>query len=83
MLIDSRAIKNYILLVIVKKLRIPYKLKESLYLLVIILEDLIFYKNKIICIKTELIELRIKGWRVIINFNILLLENNKAILKIL
>ena len=50
---DSRVTKNYILLKIVKKLKIPYKLKESLYLLVIILRDPISYKNKVIYIKTE------------------------------
>ena len=58
---DSGVIKNYILLKTVKRLKIPYKLKISPYLLVIILGDLIFYKNKVIYIKTELIKLRIKG----------------------
>ena len=80
---DSKVIRNYISLIIIEKLRIPYKLKENLYLLVIILEDLIFYKNRVICIKTELLELRIKRQRVIINFNILLLGNNKVVLKML
>ena len=61
MLIDSGAIKNYILLVIVKRLKIFYKLKKSLYLLVIILRNLIFYKNKVIYIKIKLVNLRIKG----------------------
>ena len=46
-----------------------------------ILEDLISYKNKVIYIKTELVELGIKGWTVIINFNILLLGKDKAVLK--
>ena len=66
-----------------KKLKIPYRLKESLYLLVIILGDLISYKNRVICIKIKPVDLKIKGQRVIINFNILLLGNNKAVLKIL
>ena len=57
---DSGVIKNYILLVIVKRLKIPYKLKENLYLLIIILGDLIFYGNKVIHIKIELLKLRIK-----------------------
>ena len=57
---DSRVIRNYILLVTVERLEIPYKLKESLYLLIIILGDLIFYKNKVIYIKIELIKLKIK-----------------------
>ena len=50
-------------------------------MLVIILEDLIFYKNKVICIKIKLVELKIEGQKIIINFNILLLGNNKAVLK--
>ena len=58
---DSRAIKNYILLAMAERLKIFYKLKENLYLLVIILGDPIFYKNKIIRIKTKPLELRIKG----------------------
>ena len=60
-LVDSKIIRNYILPIIVKRLGIPYKLKKNLYLLVIILEDPIFYKNKVIQIKIELIELKIKG----------------------
>ena len=58
---DSKVIKNYILLKTVKILKIFYKLKENLYLLIIILGDLIFYKNKVICIKIKLVDLRIKG----------------------
>ena len=57
---DSRAIKNYISLVTVKKLKIPYKLKENLYPLVTILGNLIFYKNKVIHIKTKPLKLKIK-----------------------
>ena len=66
-----------------ERLEIPYKLKENLYPLIIILGDPIFYKNKVICIKIKLIELKIKKQKVIINFNILLLKNNKALLKVL
>ena len=58
---DSRVIKNHILLVTVERLGIFYKLKENLYLLVTILGDLIFYKNRVIYIKTEPLELKIKG----------------------
>ena len=46
-----------------------------------ILGDPISYKNRVIYIKIELVELRIKGRTVIINFNILLLGKNKAVLK--
>ena len=67
----------------VKRLGILYKLKENLYLLVTILENLIFYRNGVIYIKIELLELKIKEWRVVISFNILLLGNNKAVLEML
>ena len=60
-MVDSRVTQNYILLKTVKRLEIPYKLKKGLYLLVIILENLISYKNRVIYIKTELVKLRIKG----------------------
>ena len=79
---DSKVIKNYISLATAKKLEILCKLKENLYLLVTILGNLIFYKNKVIYIKTELLELKIEGQKVIISFNILLLGNDKAVLKI-
>ena len=46
-----------------------------------ILGDPIFYKNKVIYIKIELVELKIKRQTVVINFNILLLEKDKAVLK--
>ena len=60
MLVNSKVTRNYILLATVKRLEILYILKENLYLSVIILENLIFYKNRVIRIKTELVELRIK-----------------------
>ena len=47
-----------------------------------ILGDPIFYKNKVIYIKTKLVELRIEGRIIIINFNILLLGKDKAVLEI-
>ena len=42
--------------------------------------DPISYKNKVIHIETKPVELRIKGQTVIINFNILLLGKDKAVL---
>ena len=64
-----------------EKLKIPYRLEENIYPLVTILKDLIFYKNGVIYIKIKLVKLRIKEQKVIINFNILLLGNNKVVLK--
>ena len=78
---DNGVIKNYILPIIAKRLEISYKLKENLYPLVTILGDPISYKNGVICIETKPLKLKIKGWRVVISFNILLLGNNKAVLE--
>ena len=78
----SRAIRNYILLKTAERLKILYKQKEYLYLLVIISEDPISYRYKVIYIKTKPVELRIKGRRIITNFNILPLEKDKVVLGI-
>ena len=43
--------------------------------------DPIFYKNGVIHIKTKPVEVRIKEQTVIINFNILLLGKDKAVLE--
>ena len=51
MLVDSRAIRNYILLVAVKRMGLLYRQKKYLYLLITILGDLIAYKGGIINLK--------------------------------
>ena len=50
---DSKVIRNYIIPKIVKQLKILYKEKEHLYLLVIILGELVLYKDNIINLKIE------------------------------
>ena len=62
---------------------ILYREKEYLYLLVIILKKPITYKNGIINLKVGPILVNIKGWSVIVNFNILLLRTDKVVLKII
>jgi len=47
-----------------------------------ILKNLIIYKNRIIYIKIGIIPVTIKGKLVTMNFNILLLGNNKVVLGI-
>jgi len=54
--------------------------KEYLYLLNIILRDLINYRGGIINLEIGLVIIRIKGKEITINFDILLLGNNKAVL---
>jgi len=60
-----------------------YYQKKNLYLLVAILKSLINYIDKIINFKIELVDIIIKGRPVIIFFNILPLEKDKVVLKIL
>jgi hypothetical protein len=72
-MVDSRATKNYIAPSIVEWLGLLYRQKLEPYALVIILGDLVLYKDKMINLETRLIEVSIKGWSVIVNFNILLL----------
>jgi len=54
--------------------------KEHLYLLNIILRNLINYRGGIINLEIGLVIIKIKGKEVIINFNVLLLGNDKAVL---
>ena len=49
---DSKVTRNYITLEIVERLKILYREKEHLYLLVIILGELVLYKDDIINLKT-------------------------------
>ena len=50
-MVDSGVIKNYIIFKTVKQLGILYREKKHLYLLVIILEELVPYKDGIINLK--------------------------------
>ena len=50
---DSRVTRNYIIPKIVKQLGILYKKKEYLYPLIIILKELVLYKNSIINLKIK------------------------------
>ena len=47
-LVNRKVIKNYVLLLAVKRIGLLYKDKENLYLLVTILGDLILYRDSII-----------------------------------
>jgi len=55
--------------------------KEHPYLLNIILRDLINYRGDIINLEIGLVIIKIKGKEIIINFNILLLGNDKVVLE--
>jgi hypothetical protein len=80
---DSGVIRNYIAPKVVKRLEMPYKQKIELYTLVTILEDPVPYKDGIINLETRLVQVNIKRRDVIVNFNILLLGQDKAVLGII
>ena len=58
---DSRVMRNYMLLVVVKKIGIFYRQKGVPYLLVMILGDLITYRDGMIWLKTELLSIKLEG----------------------
>ena len=80
---DSRVIRNHITPKTVKWLEILYREKEHLYPLIIILGELILYKNNIINLEIKPIQINIKRRSIIVNFNILLLGLDKVVLKII
>jgi hypothetical protein len=45
-----------------------------------ILGDLVLYKDRIINLETRLVQINIKGRDIIVNFNILLLGQDEAVL---
>ena len=53
-MVDSKVIRNYIIPKIVKQSKILYKKKQNLYLLVIVVEELVLYKDGIINFKIKL-----------------------------
>ena len=77
---DSKIIRNHILLKAIKRLRLFYRQKRNLYPLVTILGDLILYRDGMIYLKIGLVELEIEGRNVVVSFNVLLLGKDKAVL---
>ena len=82
-IVDSKATRNHITLKVVKWLGILYKEKEKPYSLITISGEPVLYRDGIINLETEPIQIDIKGRSVIINFNILPLGQDKVILGII
>ena len=62
---------------------ILYREKEHLYPLIIISGELVLYRDNIINLEIKSIQVDIKGQSIIVNFNILLLGIDEAVLKII
>ena len=60
-MVDSKAIRNHIILKVVERLGILYKEKEKPYLLVTISGEPVLCRDSIINLKTGLIQVDIKG----------------------
>jgi hypothetical protein len=48
-----------------------------------ILKDLVLYRDKIINLKIRLVQVNIKKYNIIVNFNILLLGQDEAVLRMI
>jgi hypothetical protein len=81
--VDSKVTKNHIIPSTIEWLELLYRQKLKPYTLVTILGDLVLYKDGIINLKTGPVQVNIKGKNVIINFNILPLGQDKAVLGII
>jgi hypothetical protein len=58
--VDSKITRNHIIPKVVKRLRLLYKVKGNLYILVTILRELVLYKNNIINLKIGPVQVSIK-----------------------
>ena len=79
---DSKVIRNYILLKAIKRLGLFYRQKRDLYPLVTILGDLILYRDRMIYLEIGLVELEIEGRNIVVSFDILPLRKNETVLGI-
>jgi hypothetical protein len=77
---DSGVIKNHIIPKVVEWLGLLYRQKLELYTLITILGDLVLYRDGIINLETGLVQVNIKRHNIMVNFNILLLGQDKAVL---
>jgi hypothetical protein len=82
-MVDSKAIKNHITPKVVKQLGLLYRQKLKLYTLVTILKDPVLYRDRIINLEIGPVQVNIKGYNIIVNFNILLLGQDEAVLGII
>ena len=80
---DSGVIRNHITPEVVERLRLLYRQKLEPYTLVTISGDLVLYKDRIINLETGLVQVNIKRQDIIVNFNILLLGQDEAVLGII
>jgi hypothetical protein len=82
-MVNSKVIRNHITPKVVEWLGLPHKQKLEPYTLVTISGDPVPYKDRIINLKTGPVQVNIKRHNIIVNFNILLLGQDEAVLGII
>ena len=78
---DSRATKNHISPIAIKRIKLLYRQKQNPYPLITISGNPILYKKGIIHFKTGLIQLQVKGQNIVVLFDVLLLGKNETVLR--
>jgi hypothetical protein len=81
--VDSGVTKNYITPKVVKWLGLLYKQKLEPYTLVMISGDPVPYRDGMINLETGLVQVNIKKHNIMVNFDILLLGQDEAVLGII
>jgi len=81
MLVDSGVTRNHISPAAIKRMELLHRQKRNLYPLVTISGNPILYRDGMIYFKTGLIKVIIKGQEIVINFDILFLGKDKAVLE--
>jgi hypothetical protein len=79
-MVDNRVIRNHITPKVVERLGLLYRQKLEPYALVTILGDLVPYRDGMINLETGLVQVNIKGYNIIVNFNVLPLGQDEAVL---
>jgi CTP synthase (UTP-ammonia lyase) len=81
-MVNSKVTKNHIAPSTVKQLGLLHRQKLKPYTLVTISGDPVPYKDRIINLETKPVKVSVKEQNIIVNFNILLLKQDKTVLGI-
>ena len=73
--------RNHISPIAIKRMGLPHRQKENPYPLVTISVDPILYRGGMIYFEIGLVKITVKGWKIVIFFNVLFLGRDKAVLR--
>jgi hypothetical protein len=78
--VDSEVIRNHITPKVVEWLGLPHRQKLEPYTLVTISGDPVPYRDRMINLETGPVQVNIKGRDIMVNFDVLLLGQDEAVL---